>query len=119
MRIDTDIIVPSVFPIPAVAYSWNQTMVPLAFANPALLHAQLSISSCTIATLYSDSPLEGLSAMQMHKGASIALINKKLERKSDAIQVSTICTIVSLLGIEVSKTAQDKRQPYRAIVPIG
>ena len=102
-REDTEEIIPEVFPIPAVNQAWNQTFVPQAFLEPALLHAMLGITSSTIRMKYVKpfNPEVAFTELQYHKVASIKLINRKLQNASDATQLSTILTIVTLLCSEV------------------
>lgn len=93
------------FPIPAVNQAWNQTVIPQAFLEPALLHALLGITSSTIKLKYVKpfNPSSAFAELLSHKVASINLINRKLRNVSDATQLSTILTVVTLFGCEVSK----------------
>lgn len=95
---------PEVFPIPAVNQAWNQTVIPQAFIEPALLHALLGITSSTIKLKHVKpfDPSSAFADLLSHKVASINLINRKLQNVSDATQLSTILTVVTLFGSEVS-----------------
>ena len=90
------------FPVDIIKQSWNKSIIPQAYLEPALLHVILGIASSTIASLRGESPLECSAVMQAHKTASISLINQRLQSISDAVRLSTIFTIVMLLGLEVS-----------------
>lgn len=95
---------PEVFPIPAVNQAWNQTVIPQAFIEPALLHALLGITSSTLKLKHIKpfNPSSAFAELMSHKVASINLINRKLRNVSDATQLSTILTVVTLIGYEVS-----------------
>lgn len=95
---------PEVFPIPAVNQAWNQAIIPQAFIEPALLHALLGITSSTLKSKHGKpfDPSSAFAELQSHKMASINLINRKLQNVSDATQLSTIFTVVTLFGYEVS-----------------
>lgn len=101
---DTEEIIPEVFPIPAVNQAWNQTVIPQAFIEPALLHALLGITSSTLKLKHVKpfDPSSAFAELQSHKMASINLINRKLQSVLDATQLSTILTVVTLFGYEVS-----------------
>ena len=99
---DTECITPHIFPIEVIKHAWNQSIIPQAFIEPALLHVLLGVASNAIASLHGQTPAECNAVMQSHKVTSIGLINRKLESVVDATQLSTVFTIVMLLGIEVS-----------------
>lgn len=95
---------PEVFPIPAVNQAWNQTVIPQAFIEPALLHALLGITSSTLKLKHVKpfDPSSAFAELMSHKVASINLINRKLRNVSDATQLSTILTVVTLIGYELA-----------------
>ncbi|CAD6575598.1 MAG: hypothetical protein ASARMPREDX12_007389 [Alectoria sarmentosa] len=95
---------PEVFPIPAVNQAWNQAIIPQAFIEPALLHALLGITSSTLKSKHGKpfDPSSAFAELQSHKMASINLINRKLQNVSDATQLSTIFTVVTLFGYELA-----------------
>lgn len=96
--------IPEVFPIPAVNQAWNRTVIPQAFIEPALLHALLGITSSTLKLKHVKplDPAVAFAELQSYKMTSINLINHKLRNISDATELSTILTIVTLFGLEVS-----------------
>ncbi|CAF9939226.1 hypothetical protein IMSHALPRED_001260 [Imshaugia aleurites] len=100
----TEEIIPEVFPIPAVNRAWNQTIIPQAFIEPALLYALLGITSSTLKLKHVKpfNPAIAFAEVQSHKVASISLINRKLQNVLDATQLSTILTVVTLLGSELA-----------------
>lgn len=99
----TEEIIPEVFPIPAVNQAWNQTIIPQAFIEPALLHALLGITSSTLKLKHVKpfNPSAAFTELQLHKVASINLINRKMQNVLDATQLSTILTVLTLFGCEL------------------
>jgi len=83
--------------------AWNQSIIPQAFVEPALLHALLGIASGTITSIKRKDVLGiQMEIQQSLKAAAISMINCKLQNIWDAMQLSTLYTVIVLLGHEVS-----------------
>ena len=85
----------------AVRQAWIRSIMPLAFAEPALLHAIFTFTSSHLTSLRNVPLAECLASVNSHKMAAIRLINEKLHNVRDASQNSVIVAIWVLATQEV------------------
>ena len=85
----------------AVRQAWNQSIIPLAFAEPPLLHAILAFTSSHLTSLRKVPLNDSLALVNSHKVAAIRLINEKLSDVREATQTSVIIAIWVLATQEV------------------
>ena len=91
-----------VLPIGAIRQSWNQSIIPVALAEPALLHAILAFTSSHLKSM-KEMPLAScLELVNSHKMAAIQLVNQQLQDVQRATQPSVIAAIYLLAAQEVS-----------------
>ena len=99
---DTEKVNSLILPIEALRQAWNQFIVPVALAEPALLHAISTFASSNLPPLQNMPLADCLPLVHSHKMAAIRLINVKLRDVHEATQVPVIAAILFLAGQEVS-----------------
>ena len=87
----------------AVREAWNQSIIPVAFAEPALLHAISAFTSSHLTSLRKVPLDNSLALVNSHKVTAIRLINDKLHDVRDATQMSVIVAIWILATQEVRR----------------
>ena len=101
---DTDEIVSIALPIHDIRDAWNQTIIPLALAEPMLFHSLLSFAACNLHSLRNTPLAECRELVYSNKTAAISLINQRLTNIEDASEqtiISAIAAIIVLVGQEV------------------
>jgi hypothetical protein len=106
-------VVPRVHPIQRISQETNSLVIPIAVSDAAFLYSVIAMSSQMIHAMHC-SRSSGLGSPQtskempgsllpyhLYKLKAIQLLNPKLDNSSDALQLSTIYAVTSLLHIEV------------------
>lgn len=96
-------------PMHSVRQAWNQSIISMAFAEPALLHAILAFTSSHLTSLRKVPLTDSLALVNSHKVAAIRLINEKLHDVRDAMQTSVITAIWVLATQEVRSLGSNAR----------
>ena len=97
----TDEIMPMLIPLPSLCNAWNKFIMPLALAEPMILHSVLSSR-----WLFSQNPPleEGQISLYRNKSAAIHLLNRSLNSVHNVSRKTLqamITTTVLLAGQEV------------------